>query len=150
MSLKEQIDLDIKKAMLAKNKNELRALRAIKALILLAESEKNAAGKLDLNAEVRLLTKAAKQRKDSIQIYREQDREDLAKKEEEELEIIERYLPEQLSEEDVEMELKNIIKTAGAKGPQDMGKIMGMATKKMAGKADGRLIAEIAKRLLTK
>jgi uncharacterized protein YqeY len=150
MSLKEQIDRDIKKAMLAKNKNELRALRAIKALILLAESEKNAGGKLDVKAEVRLLTKAVKQRKDSIQIYREQHREDLEKKEQEELEIIERYLPEQLSENEVETELKNIIKTAGAEGPQDMGKIMGMATKKMAGKADGRLIADIAKRLLTK
>jgi len=148
MSLKEQIDRDIKKAMLAKNKDELRALRAIKSLILLAESEKNAAEKLDQNAELRLLTKAVKQRKDSIQIYLEQGREDLLKKEKDELEIIERYLPKQLSENEVEKELLEIIGTLGTEGPKDLGKVMGIATKKLAGKADGRLIADIAKRLL--
>ncbi len=150
MSLKEQIDTDIKKAMLAKNKDELRALRAIKSLILLAESEENAAEVLDRNTELKLLTKAAKQRKDSLQIYQEQGRDDLAKKEMDELEVIERYLPKQLSEEEIEVEIRQIMDSMGAQGPGDMGKIMGVATKKLAGKADGRLIAEVAKRLLSK
>lgn len=150
MSLKEQIDADIKKAMLAKNKDELRALRAIKSLILLAESEENAAAELDRNTELKLLIKAAKQRKDSLQIYREQERDDLAKKEQDELEVIERYLPRQLSEKEVEAEIRQIMDSMGATGPGDMGKIMGVATKKLSGKADGRLIAEVAKRLLNK
>lgn len=150
MSLKEQIDTDIKKAMLAKNKDELRALRAIKSLILLAESEENAAKELDRNTELKLLTKAAKQRKDSFQIYQEQGRDDLAQKEKDELKVIEKYLPEQFSEKEVEVEIRQIMDSMGAKGPGDMGKIMGVATKKLAGKADGRLIAEVAKRLLSK
>lgn len=150
MSLKEQIDADIKKAMLAKDKDELRALRAIKSLILLAESEENATAELDRNTELKLLTKAAKQRKDSLQIYSEQGRDDLAKKEQDELEVIERYLPKQLSEKEVEAEIRQIMDSMGATGPGDMGKIMGVATKKLAGKADGRLIAEVAKRLLNK
>jgi uncharacterized protein YqeY len=150
MRLKEQIDTDIKKAMLAKNKDELRALRAIKSLILLAESEENAAEVLDRNTELKLLTKAAKQRKDSLQIYQEQGRDDLAKKEMDELEVIERYLPKQLSEEEIEVEIRQIMDSMGAQGPGEMGKIMGVATKKLAGKADGRLIAEVAKRLLSK
>jgi uncharacterized protein YqeY len=150
MSLKEQIDADIKKAMLAKNKDELRALRAIKSLILLAESEENAATELDRNTELKLLTRATKQRKDSLQIYREQGRDDLADKEQDELEVIERYLPKQLSEKEVEAEIRQIMDSMGATGPGDMGKIMGVATKKLAGKADGRLIAEVAKRLLNK
>jgi len=142
MSLKEQIDTDIKKAMLAKNKDELRALRAIKSLILLAESEENAAKELDRNTELKLLIKAAKQRKDSFQIYQEQGKD--------ELKVIEKYLPEQFSEKEVEVEIRKIMDSMGAKGPGDMGKIMGVATKKLAGKADGRLIAEVAKRLLSK
>lgn len=149
MSLKEQIDSDIKKAMLAKNKDELRALRAIKSLILIGETEKNASGDLDRNAEIRLLTKAAKQRKESMQIYQEQGREDLAVKEKDELEVIERYLPKQMSEEEAESEIRKIIQEVDAKGPSDMGKLMGVATKKMAGRADGKMISEIAKRLLT-
>jgi uncharacterized protein YqeY len=148
MSLKEQVDADIKKAMLAKNRDELRALRAIKSLILLAETEENAAEKLDRNAELKLLTKAVKQRKDSLQIYLDQGREDLAKKEQDELEVIERYLPEQLTEEEIEVEIRQIMHSAGAAGPGDMGKIMSVATKKLAGKAEGRLIADITKRLL--
>jgi len=150
MRLKEQINADIKKAMLAKNKDELRALRAIKSLILLAESEENAAEELDSNTELKLLTKAAKQRKDSLQIYKEQGRDDLAKKEEDELAVIERYLPKQLSEKEIEDEIRQIMDSQRATGPGDMGKIMGIATKIMAGKADGRLIADVAKRLLNK
>jgi uncharacterized protein YqeY len=149
MSLKEQIDSDIKKAMLAKNKDELRALRAIKSLILIGETEKNASGYLDRNAEMRLLTKAAKQRKESMQIYQEQGREDLAVKEKDELEVIERYLPKQMSEEEAESEIRKIMQEVDAKGPSDMGRLMGVATKKLAGRADGKMISEIAKRLLT-
>lgn len=149
MSLKEQIDSDIKKAMLAKNKDELRALRAIKSLILIGETEKNASGDLDRNAEIRLLTKAAKQRKESMQIYQEQGREDLAVKEKDELEVIERYLPKQMSEEEAESEIRKIKQEVDAKGPSDMGRLMGVATKKLAGRADGKMISEIAKRLLT-
>ena len=149
MSLKEQIDSDIKKAMLAKNKDELRALRAIKSLILIGETEKNASGDLDRNAEIRLLTKAAKQRKESMQIYQEQGRVDLAVKEKDELEVIERYLPKQMSEEEAESEIRKIIQEVDAKGPSDLGKLMGVATKKLAGRADGKMISEIAKRLLT-
>ncbi len=149
MSLKEQIDGDIKKAMLSKNKDELRALRAIKSLILLAETEKGKEEKLGEAAEMQLLNKAAKQRKDSIRIYEEQGREDLVGKEKTELEIIERYLPQQLSEEELEKEIRSIIKETGAQGMQDMGKVMGMATGKLAGKADNRMIADMAKKLLT-
>lgn len=150
MSLKEQIDSDIKKAMLAKNKDELRALRAIKSLILIGETEKNTKESLKQDDEIRLLTKAAKQRKESMEIYLEQGREDLARKEKEELDVIGRYLPEQLSEEETEAEIRKIMAETGATKPSDMGKLMGAATKKLAGRADGRLIAGIAKRLLNK
>ena len=150
MSLKEQIDSDIKKAMLAKNRDELRALRAIKSLILIGETEKNIKESLDQDDEIRLLTKAAKQRKESMEIYLEQGRENLAKKEEEELEVIGRYLPDQLTEEETEAEIRKIMEATGAREPSDMGKLMGAATKKLAGRADGKLIAGIAKRLLNK
>ena len=148
MRLKEQIDRDIKLAMLNKQKKELRALRAIKSLILLAETEKGKQGGLSEEVEMGLLMKAAKQRKDSLQIYEDQGREDLAQKEKEELEIIERYLPAQMSEEEIEAELKKIIQDVGADGMKDMGKVMGIATKKLSGKAEGKKIAEITKKLL--
>jgi len=148
MRLKEQIDRDIKLAMLNKQKEELRALRAIKSLILLAETEKGKQGGLSEEVEMGLLMKAAKQRKDSLQIYEDQGREDLAQKEKEELEIIERYLPAQMSEEEIEAELKKIIQDVGADGMKDMGKVMGIATKKLSGKAEGKKIAEITKKLL--
>lgn len=148
MSLKEKIDSDIKKAMLNKQKDELRALRAIKSLILIAETEKGKHGQLPEDVEMSLLMKAVKQRKDSIQIYEDQGRNDLAKKEQEELMIIERYLPKQLSDEELEAILKGIITDSGASGMQDMGKVMGIASKKLAGKAEGRKIAEITKKLL--
>ena len=148
MSLKEQIDADIKKAMLQQLKDELRALRAIKSLILIAETEKGKTGQLSEETEMNLLMKAAKQRRDSLQIYKDQGREDLAQKEKEELTIIERYLPKQLSDEDIENTLKEIIESTSAQGMKDMGKVMGMATKKLAGKAESKKIAEIAKKLL--
>ena len=148
MSLRQQIDDDIKTAMLAKNKEELTALRSVKSLILLAETEKGSSGEISLDAENKLLMKAAKQRKESAEIFQKEGREDLAKKELFELEVISRYLPKQLSEEEVSTELKKVIEQVGAKGPQDMGKVMGAATKQLAGKADGKLISEIVKKLL--
>ncbi|MEQ1584746.1 MAG: GatB/YqeY domain-containing protein [Cyclobacteriaceae bacterium] len=148
MSLRQQIDNDIKTAMLAKNKEELTALRSVKSLILLAETEKGSSGEISQDVENKLLMKAAKQRKESAEIFQKEGREDLAKKELFELEVISRYLPKQLSEDEVAAELKKIVEQVGAKGPQDMGKVMGVATKQLAGKADGKLISEIVKKLL--
>ena len=148
MGLKEQIDADIKQAMLARNKEELEALRSIKSLILLAETDKSASTELSLETENKLLLKAAKQRKESADIFQQQNRQDLAGKELFQLGIISRYLPTQLTEVEIERELKAIIMQVGAKGPQDMGKVMGMATKTLAGKADGKFISELVKKLL--
>ena len=149
MSLRTTIDNDIKKAMLARNKEELDALRSIKAMILLSETEKGGSGDLAADVENKLLMKAAKQRKESAEIFQKEGRQDLAQRENQQLEIISRYLPKQLSEAEITIELKAIIDQVGAKGPQDMGKVMGTATKSLAGKADGRLISEIVKKLLT-
>ena len=148
MSLKHQIDNDIKAAMLAKNKDELMALRAVKSMILLAETEKSGTGELNVEVESKLLMKAAKQRKESADIFQKEGREDLAKTELLELEVINRYLPKQLSESEILVEVKKIIEQVGAKGPQDMGKVMGTATKQLAGKADGKVISELVKKLL--
>jgi hypothetical protein len=148
MSLKQQIDNDIKSAMLAKNKEELTALRGVKSLILLAETEKGGSGDISQEIENKLLMKAAKQRKESAEIFQKEGRDDLANKELFELEVISRYLPKQLSEEEIVVELKKIMEQVGAKGPQDMGKVMGTATKQLAGKADGKLISELVKKIL--
>jgi uncharacterized protein YqeY len=148
MSLKQQIDNDIKSAMLAKNKEELEALRSIKSMILLAETDKGSSGQLTPDVEGKILMKAAKQRKESADIFLEQSRKDLADRELFQLEVINRYLPKQLAEEELTTALKGLITEVGAKGPQDMGKVMGMATKKLAGKADGKMISEIVKKLL--
>ncbi|MFY0593191.1 GatB/YqeY domain-containing protein [Roseivirga sp.] len=148
MSLKLQIEADIKKAMLAREKDELKALRAIKSMILLAETEKGGSGDVSEDAELKLLMKAVKQRKDSAQIYKDQGREDLATTEVAEIAVIEKYLPKQLSEDEIRAELEKIIAQVGASGPQDMGKVMGMASKAMAGKADGKTISGIVKSIL--
>lgn len=148
MSLKTQIDEDIKAAMRNKEKDELRALRAIKSMILLAETEKGAQEDLLPETELKLLTKAANQRRESLAVYQEQGRADLAAKEEAELNVIERYLPQQLTEEEMRDELQKIIAQTGATGPQDMGKVMGSATKSMAGRADGKAISAMVKSLL--
>ena len=148
MSLKQQIDNDIKKAMLAKNKEELEALRAIKSLILLAETDKGASGEISSDTENKLLQKAVKQRKESAEIFQQQGRSELADRENFQLEVISRYLPKQLSEDEISQALKNIIQQVGAKGPQDMGKVMGTATKALSGKADDKLISELVKKLL--
>lgn len=149
MSLKQQIDADIKKAMLAKSKDELDALRSIKSMILLAETEKGGAADLALDIENKLLMKAAKQRKESADIFQQQNRNDLAEKELFQLEVINRYLPKQLSNEELTEELKKLIAELGATGPQDVGKVMGNASKRFAGKADGKVISEVVKKLLT-
>lgn len=148
MSLKERIEADIKKAMLSKDKDELRALRGIKSLILLAETEKGAKTELSQDDEIKLLTKAAKQRRDSAEIYQKEGRKDLEEIEQAELRIIERYLPKQLTEEEVIEKLKVIIANSGAKGPQDMGKVMGIATKELAGQTDNKVVSFLVKSLL--
>jgi uncharacterized protein len=149
MSLKEQIEADIKKAMLEKNKDDLRALRAIKSMILLAQTEKGASENLSADTELKILQKAAKQRADSLTIYREQKRDDLAEAEEAEIEVIKRYLPKQMSVEELTTAVQQIITNAGATSMKDMGKIMGLVSKELAGKADGKAISEVVKQLLS-
>jgi uncharacterized protein len=148
MALKDQIEGDIKKAMLAKNQAELMALRSIKSLILLAETEKGAKAELDSDTEMKLLTKAAKQRRESAEIFGQQNRADLQEKEMAELQVIERYLPKQLSAAELEEKIKAVIQQVGASSPADMGKVMGVASKSLAGLADGKVISETVKRLL--
>lgn len=148
MSLKQQIDNDIKKAMLSKNKEELEALRSIKSMILLAETDKSASGDISSDAENKLLMKAAKQRKESADIFQQQNRKDLADRELFQFDVISRYLPKQLSEDDLRISIQQIIKDVGAKGPQDMGKVMGVATKQLAGQAEGKTISDLVKKLL--
>lgn len=145
MSLKEQIDADIKNAMLNKLKDELRALRSIKSLILIAESEKKAGSGIDRATELKLLAKAVKQRKESAEIYQKEGREDLASIELAELDVIQRYMPKQLTDKEIQDEIEAIIEETGASSLKDMGKVMGIATKKLAGKADGKKISEIVK-----
>ena len=149
MSLKERIEADIKKAMLAKQKDDLRALRAIKSMILLAQTEKGASEDLSEDAEMKLLQKAVKQRTDSLELYKKQNRTDLAETEQAEIDVIKRYLPEQLSEEELQTKIGEIVKKVGASSMQDMGKVMGMATKELAGKADGKTISQIVRTLLS-
>ncbi len=148
MSLKEQIDADIKKAMLAKNQAELMALRAIKSQILLAETEKGFKVELTSEVETKLLAKASKQRKESAEVFGQQGRKDLEEKELIELAVIERYMPKQLSEDEVKEKLQTIIASLGATSAADLGKVMGVASKELAGKADGKLISTLVKTLL--
>ena len=148
MSLKERINQDIKSAMLAKQKERLSALRSIKAMILLAESEKGQEGELNDVQEFAILSKAAKQRKESADIFSAQNREDLASAERIELEVIQEYLPAMMSEAEVEEKIKAIIAQVGASSLQDLGKVMGAAVKALQGKTDGKLINETVKKLL--
>ncbi|WP_343304501.1 GatB/YqeY domain-containing protein [Chitinophaga niabensis] len=149
MSLELDINGAIKTAMLAKAEAELRALRAIKAAILVAKTAEGA-NELTEEDEQKLLQKLSKQRKDSLEIFRQQNREDLAKKEEEELAVIARYLPQQMDEAALRTALTEIIAAVGASSPADMGKVMGAATKQLAGKAEGKMISALVKELLTK
>lgn len=148
MTLKQQIDADIKQAMLAKNQDKLRALRALKSMILLEETKEGGSGELKPEDETRILTKAVKQRKDSADIYRQQNRADLLAVEEAEIAVIEQYLPKQLSEQELTERLRAIMARVGASAPSDMGKVMGVATKELAGLADGKVISATVKSLL--
>ena len=148
MSLTNQINEDIKSAMKEKNRAKLEALRAIKSQLLLAATEKGAKESSD-EAEVRMLQKMVKQRKESAQIFQKEGREELAKDELEQLSFIEKYLPEQMGEEEIRSKIEAIIAETGASSMKDMGRVMGMANQQMAGKADGKLIADIVKSALS-
>ncbi|MDR0843580.1 MAG: GatB/YqeY domain-containing protein [Tannerella sp.] len=150
MSLYDQISEDIKTAMLAKDKVRLAALRNVKKFFLEAKTAPGANDTLTDEAAVKIIQKLVKQGKDSAQIYIEQNRQDLADEELAQVSAIEPYLPQQLSAEVLEGELSKIIAQVGATGPQDMGKVMGIATKALSGKAEGRAISETVKKLLAK
>jgi len=149
MSLEKTINTAIKEAMKAKAAGRLRALRAIKSAILLAKTATGGSDEMTEAEEVKILSKLAKQRRDSATLYREQNRVDLAEIEEEELVVIETFLPKQMGAEEVKKAVQEVIEQTGASGPQDIGKVMGVAMKKLAGQADGKLISSIAKELLT-
>ena len=150
MSLEQTINADIKTAMLAKDEKGLRGLRAIKAAIILAKTAEGAGGEIKPEEEIKMLQKLVKQRKDSLEIFTQQNRSDLAVKESEEIEVIERYLPKQLDTETLKNLIQTIITETGASSPADMGKVMGAANKQLAGKADDKTISTIVKELLTK
>jgi uncharacterized protein YqeY len=148
MSLETRITEDMKTAMRNKDKVALETIRAIKSALLLAKTETGAKETLTEDDEIKLLSRLKKQRLDSIAIYREQNRTELAEEEEAQLAIIETYLPKQLSEAAITEKVKAIIAQTGAEGMKDMGKVMGMANKEMAGMADGKTISGIVKQLL--
>lgn len=150
MALEQTVNEQIKSAMLAKDATRLRGLRAIKAAIILAKTAEGAGGQLSEAGEIKLLTKLVKQRKDSLEIYQQQNREDLAQKEREEIEVIETFLPQQLGEAALKEALTKIIAATGAGSPADIGKVMGVATKQLAGQADGKAISAAVKELLAK
>lgn len=148
MSLKTQIDSDIKAAMLARDQVKLLALRDIKKMILLEETKAGKTGDLTEEEEMKILQKAVKQRKDSAEIYTTQNRPDLLEKELAEIAVIEVFLPKSLTEDELKTALQAIIAEVGASAPSDMGKVMGAATKQLAGKADGKAISAMVKSLL--
>ena len=148
MSLEEKIMTELKTAMLAKDEKAVRSLRAIKAAIINAKTSEGAGGQIKEEDETRLLQKMVKQRKDSLEIFVQQNREDLAQREREELEIIERFLPKQLTAEQLREHVSQIIKESGASSQADFGKVMGLASKKLAGQADGKAISAVVKELL--
>ena len=150
MSLEQKIMTELKAAMLAKDEAALRSLRAVKAAILLAKTSEGGGGELKEEDEIKLLQKLVKSRKDSLEIYQQQNRPDLAKKEEEEIAVIEKFLPKQLSAEEIKTALAAIIAETGASSPADMGKVMGVATRQLAGKADGKTISALVKEMLSK
>ena len=150
MSLEQNIMAELKTAMLAKDEKTVRSLRAIKAAILLAKTSEGQGGELKEEDEIKMLQKMVKQRKDSLEIYQQQNRADLAKKEHEEIEVIEKFLPKQMSADELQLEIKKIIAETGATSAADMGKVMGAATKRLAGKTDGKTISTMVKELLAK
>jgi uncharacterized protein YqeY len=147
MNLEEKINADIKTAMLAREKEKLEALRAVKSALLLAKTEK-AGGEIGEDAAVKLLQKLVKQRKESADIYNTQNRKDMADAELFQAGIIEQYLPQQLSQDQILAALHEIISETGANSAKDMGKVMGLATQRLAGKADGKTISQLVKELL--
>lgn len=148
MSLKDTINTQVMNAMKAKDQDRLRALRAIKSAILLAETESGAKAELTPDQEMKMLMKLAKQRKDSAEMYEQQNRQDLYDVEMSELKVLDEFLPKQLSEAELKEKLTAIIAKIGASGSQDMGKVMGAATKELAGLADGKAISSTVKELL--
>lgn len=150
MSLEQQIMTEMKEAMKAKNEGVLRSLRAIKAEIIKAKTEPGAGGEIDEATEQKFLQKMMKQRRDSLEIFEKQGRADLASKEKEEMEVIEKFLPKQMNEAAIKEAVSKIIASTGANSPADMGKVMGVASKQLAGLADGKTISIIVKELLNK
>ena len=148
MSLQQKIDQDIKSAMLNKDGARLRGLRAIKAALLLAKTEKGASDIITEDAELRVLQKLVKQRKESADIYQTQNRPDLYQIEHEELLVIEVYLPKQMDKDAITAHIREVIARAGANSMKDMGIVMGIVNKELAGKADGKIISEVVKELL--
>jgi len=149
MSLEQKIMAELKPAMLAKDEKTVRSLRAVKAAIIVAKTAEGASGELSADEEIKLLQKLVKQRKDSLDIFTKQNRPDLAAKEQEEIEVIERFLPAQMSAEELKAKLQEIIQRTGASTPADLGKVMGIASKELAGKADGKSISTTVKELLS-
>jgi uncharacterized protein YqeY len=150
MNLEQKVMTELKTAMLSKDEKTTRSLRAIKAAIILAKTAEGAGGELKEEDEIKMLQKMVKQRKDSLEIYQQQNRTDLAQKEQEEIEVIEKFLPKQLSAEELKTEVLKIMQQVGASSPADMGKVMGVATEQLAGKADGKTISSVLKELLNK
>ncbi|MGN6195311.1 MAG: GatB/YqeY domain-containing protein [Ginsengibacter sp.] len=150
MSLEQKVMADLKTAMLTKDEKALRALRAIKSAIILAKTAEGAGGEIKEEDEIKLLQKLVKQRKDSLEIYEKQNREDLASKEKEEIEVIEKFLPKQMDAAELKPVIEKIIAETEASSPSDMGKVMGIANKQLAGKAEGKTIAGVVKELLNK
>lgn len=148
MSLELKVMEELKNAMRAKDEAALRTLRAIKAAIIIEKTAEGATGEISETTELKMLQKLAKQRKDSIDIFEKQNRKDLASKEKEELAIIERFLPQQMDATALRTAMAAIIEQVGAKSPADMGKVMGVASKQLAGQADGKAISEMVKQLL--
>ncbi len=148
MSLTEKINADLKSAMLAKDAAKLEALRAVKSALLLMDTDKDAASGSREDKELKMLQKLVKQRKEAADIYKTQNREDLAQVELNQAAVIENYLPKQMSAEELKVELQKIITELGATSAKDMGKVMGTATKQLAGKADGKIVSTMVKELL--
>jgi len=148
MTLKERINQDLKTAMRAKDQKALRGIRAIKAAIMLMETD-GSGNEITEETEIKLVQKLIKQRQDSLAIYNEQNREDLAVTEREEIEVLSNYLPEQLSDDELKSIIQSIMEKTGASTMKDMGKVMGMASKEVAGRADNKLIAQMVKSSLS-
>lgn len=149
MNLKEKIDQDIKVAMKAREKDKLEALRAVKAAVLLAETEKGSTGQLSPDQELKLLQKLLKQRKEAAEIYISQNRQDLADVELSQAGFIEVYLPRMMNEQELKVEIQSIIIELGVTDQKDFGKVMGMASRKFAGKADNKIISDMIRQLLS-